>query len=47
MNITITKNEKISFEKYIVTEGFPEEYVMPMIQDKQGFIFFFFNLDNN
>jgi len=34
------QTEKISFEKYGVAEGLPEEYVTPMIQDNQGFIWF-------
>jgi ligand-binding sensor domain-containing protein len=35
-----SQNEKISFEKYGVTEGLPEEYVSSMVQDHQGFIWF-------
>ena len=32
------QNNKISFEKYGVVEGLPEEYVSSMVQDDHGFI---------
>jgi len=34
----MAQKEKISFEKFGVAEGLPEEYVSSMVQDDQGFI---------
>ena len=35
-----SQTEKIAFEKYGVAEGLPEEFVISLVQDDQGFIWF-------
>jgi len=39
-SLCFAQQNKIPFEKYGVAEGLPEEYVMGMLQDDKGFIWF-------